>query len=103
MTSCIVQAIPPATSTMFRSVKRSGAAATRSYGLIKRAAAVFCCSITIIVILAILMVVPIAMIVIGSINLKNCALQKMVPIWLIVFGSLSIIKNLSTLIQRIKA
>merc|ERR1712127_216720 len=27
----------------------------------------------------------------------------MIPIWLIVFGALSIIKNLSTLIQRIKA
>ena len=41
------------------------------------------------------------MIAIGIVNFKNCPIQKMIPMWLIVFGGLAIIKNLSTLIQRV--
>ena len=43
------------------------------------------------------------MIAIGIVDMKNCSMQKMIPIWLILFGALAIIKNLSTLIQRVKS
>ncbi len=43
------------------------------------------------------------MIAIGVLNINNCSMQKMIPFWLIMFGALSVIKNLSTLIQRIKS
>ena len=43
------------------------------------------------------------MIIIGSVYISNCTIQKMIPIWMIVFGSLLIIKNISTLIQRVRA
>lgn len=63
----------------------------------------FCFSITIVVILAILMVLPVVMIIIGSYYLKSCPIQNMIPIWLVIFGSLLIIKNISTLVQRINS
>ena len=49
------------------------------------------------------MAIPIVMIIIGALNVKNCTIQTLIPIWLIVAGGLSIIKNSSTLVQRIKA
>jgi hypothetical protein len=55
-----------------------------------------------VVILSILMAIPVAMIVVGALNVKNCNIQTLIPIWLIVAGGLSIVKNLSTLIQRVK-
>ena len=43
------------------------------------------------------------MVIIGALNISHCSIQKMIPLWLILFGALLIIKNLSTLIQRIKS
>lgn len=58
--------------------------------------------ISLIVILVILFAIPVTMIVIGSIHFNDCKLQLLIPIWLIVSGFLTIIKNISTLIERIK-
>lgn len=93
----------PVTSNLFSSVKFAKDATKGSYRLLKRIGTYFCCSITIIVILIVLMAIPITMISLGIMYLKSCPMQKMIPLWLIVFGALAIIKNLSTLIQRIKA
>jgi hypothetical protein len=49
------------------------------------------------------MALPVIMVTIGAYFLKECPIQRMIPIWLIVFGSLMIVKNISTLVQRINA
>lgn len=89
--------------SLFKSIEYAKDQSKGGYRLIKKLTTLFCCSFTITVILLILMAVPITMIVIGSLYVKDCSFQIMIPIWLIVSGALSIIKNLSTLIQRIKA
>jgi len=93
----------PPTNSFFRTIEYTRDTTQESYRILKKLAAIFFCSITITVILLFLMAVPIVMIVVGALFLKMCTFQKMIPIWLIVFGSLSVIKNLSTLFQRIKA
>jgi hypothetical protein len=93
----------PPSKTLFKSIKYVRDTSRGSYRNIKRFGTIFCCSITITVILTILMVIPLAMIALGSVYIRKCTIQKMIPVWLIVFGSLSIIKNLSTLFQRIKS
>lgn len=92
-----------ATNSLFKSIEYAKDTTKGNYRLLKKITAIFFCSLTITVILLFLMAIPIAMIVVGSMYIKNCTFQIMIPIWLIVFGSLSIIKNLSTLIQRIKS
>jgi len=92
-----------ASNSIFKSIEYAKDTSKGSYRLFKRITALFFCSLTITVILLILMAIPVTMIAVGSIYVKNCSFQIMIPIWLIVFGALSIIKNLSTLIQRIKA
>lgn len=62
---------------------------------------IFC--ISLIVILVLLFAIPVTMIIIGSIHFNDCKLQRLIPIWLIVSGFLTIIKNISTLIERIKS
>lgn len=92
-----------ASNQIFKSVEYAKNTSTDSYRILKKITALFFCSITITVILLVLMAIPVSMIVVGSLYIKKCSFQIMIPIWLIVFGALSIIKNLSTLIQRIKA
>ncbi len=93
----------PTSSSIFRSIEYAKDASIGSYALLKKMTALFFCSLTITIILLVLMAIPVTMIIIGSLYLKQCTFQIMIPIWLIVFGALSIVKNLSTLIQRIKA
>jgi len=88
---------------MYRSIEYTKDASIGSYAFLKRLTEAFLCSLTISIISLVLMAVPFTMIFIGSFYIEECSFQKMIPIWLIVFGALSIIKNLSTLIQRIKA
>lgn len=92
-----------ASNSMYKTIEYAKDASLGSYAFLKKITAVFFCSLTITTILLILMAIPAIMIIIGSLYLKECTFQIMIPIWLIVFGALSIIKNLSTLIQRIKA
>jgi hypothetical protein len=93
----------PKITNLFKSVEYAKSTTTGSYESFQKLLALFFCSVTITVILIVLMALPFAMVVIGGIYIKQCTFQIMIPIWLIVFGSLLAIKNLSTLIQRIKA
>lgn len=90
------------TTSLFQSIQHTTRNGTNSAcELFRKFGAIICCSASMVIIMAILMAIPIFMIVTGSLNLKNCPIQNLIPIWLIVIGSLSVIKNLSTLIQRI--
>lgn len=93
----------PKTNQLFKSVEYAKDTTKSGYASFRRILALFFCSVTITGILIILMALPITMVTIGGIYIKRCTFQIMIPIWLIVFGSLLIIKNLSTLIQRIRA
>jgi len=93
----------PTSNNFYKSIKYARETGNNTYKLLSKVATFFCCSLTITIILAILMALPIIMITIGSLYLKGCTIQKMIPIWLIVFGSLLIVKNISTLVQRINS
>lgn len=90
-------------NSIFKSIEYAKDTSIGTYRIFKKITAIFFCSLTITTILIVLLAIPAIMILIGSLYLKACSFQIMIPIWLIVFGALSIIKNLSTLIQRIKA
>jgi hypothetical protein len=52
--------------------------------------------------LAIVNIIPIAMIVIGSIHLQDCPAEQYIPIWLIIMGAVSIFKSLLNCLYRAK-
>jgi hypothetical protein len=87
---------------MFKGVIYAKDTAKGSLRLLKRILTMFFCSSTILIILGILLAVPLYAVLVGIIYIKECPIQRMIPIWLIIFGALLIIKNLSTLIQRIR-
>ena len=94
--------MPPQSSTLFRSVKYVKETTKGSVKRLKKFGTIFFCSSTVFLILFILMAFPIITIAIGIIYIHQCPVQKMIPIWLIIFGAFLMIKNLSTLFQRIK-
>jgi len=51
------------------------------------------------VFILLLLVVPVVMIVYGTMNLANCTVQRLIPIWLIVAGVFSIIQQLLQLLD----
>jgi hypothetical protein len=93
----------PTSEKLYKSVVYIKETTSGSYRMLKRVATLFFCSLTITVILIILMAIPVTMIVTGGYFIDECPVEKMIPIWLIVFGGLAIVKNLSTLFQRIKS
>ncbi|KAI0234079.1 hypothetical protein LSAT2_015710, partial [Lamellibrachia satsuma] len=55
------------------------------------------------IVVALVLAVPISMIVMGSIYLGQCPREHYIPIYLIVAGAFGILKNLSNIVQRVKA
>lgn len=93
----------PTSSTFFKNIIFARDTTRGGYRRFLNMGELCICSFSIVFILIILMAIPVIMIVIGAVHLQNCKIQKMIPIWLIVFGSLAIVKNISTLFQRIKS
>lgn len=52
--------------------------------------------------LAIANIVPIAMVIIGGMNINNCPVEPWIPIWLIVMGCCSIGKSVLNILYRAK-
>lgn len=52
--------------------------------------------------LAIVNIVPIAMIIIGALNLQKCTVEPYIPIWLVVMGSVSLFKSALNCVYRAK-
>uniref|UniRef100_A0A1I7ZKR8 G_PROTEIN_RECEP_F1_2 domain-containing protein n=1 Tax=Steinernema glaseri TaxID=37863 RepID=A0A1I7ZKR8_9BILA len=69
---------------------------------ISRLISIICATVAAAIILAILNVVPLAMIIIGVINYYNCPVEKWIPIWLVAFGVFSIIKSATNFYYRKK-
>jgi len=93
----------PTSRTFFQSVQQARQTASDHCRLLKKVGTYTLCSVSMIVILAVLMAIPTLMIIVGVSTMGKCPIEPLIPIWLIVSGGLSVIKNLSTLVQRIKA
>ncbi|RCN29111.1 hypothetical protein ANCCAN_25134 [Ancylostoma caninum] len=54
------------------------------------------------IVLAILNIVPILMVIIGSLNRHDCAVNSNIPVWLIVTGTVSLIRSAINFFFRFK-
>jgi len=54
------------------------------------------------IVLGVLNIIPLAMIVVGAININNCPIERYIPIWLIVFGASCLFKTATNFFYRAK-
>ncbi len=54
------------------------------------------------IVLGVLNIIPLAMIVVGAININNCPVERYIPIWLIVFGAACLFKTATNFFYRAK-
>uniref|UniRef100_A0A0M3IJU3 MARVEL domain-containing protein n=1 Tax=Ascaris lumbricoides TaxID=6252 RepID=A0A0M3IJU3_ASCLU len=59
-------------------------------------------TVTAAVLLALLNIIPLGMIVLGSVNLHRCHIEPYIPIWLIVTGVFSLLKSATNFFYRVK-
>lgn len=52
------------------------------------------------ILLSLFNIVPISMIIIGSLNINNCRIDKYIPIWLIVFGVTLLLRSILQLLIK---
>lgn len=62
----------------------------------------FLFSVAAAIVLAILNIVPILMVIIGSLNRHDCAVNSNIPVWLIVTGVVSLIRSAINFFFRFK-
>jgi len=91
------KAAPPSYNSVFGKLKAEREKGTTSF--LKNSSGILAQSGEFSVFILLLLVVPILMIVYGSINLNNCSVQRFIPIWLIVAGVFSIIQQLLQLLN----
>merc|ERR1712002_1152962 len=88
---------PPSYNSVFGKLKAEREKGATSF--LKNSSSILAQSGEFSVFVLLLLVVPILFIVYGSINIKNCEIQRFIPIWLIVAGVFSIIQQLLQLLN----
>merc|ERR1712002_431112 len=88
---------PPSYNSVFGKLKAEREKGTTSF--LKNSSSILAQSGEFSVFILLLLVIPVLMIVYGSINIKNCQVESYIPIWLIVAGVFSIIQQLLQLLN----
>ncbi|XP_063722517.1 transmembrane protein 272-like [Symsagittifera roscoffensis] len=97
-------AAPPSYESLFGNIR----AAHEEHGssnkmvFVKKVVGILMNTIGYSVMLGIMYVVPIAMIIIGSLGINDCPMERQIPIFLIVFGVVLVVKNTLSLVQQVK-
>jgi len=85
------QGPPPAYDSLYGKLLAERAKTSDNKEFMANGANILSSSVGFIIFLAVSMVLPVCMIVFGSLNLQNCPVQRLIPIWLIVAGATSAI------------
>jgi len=80
---------PPAYDSLYGKLLAERAKTTDNKKFMANGANILSSSIGFIIFLAVSMILPVCMIVFGSLNLGKCQIQRLIPIWLIVAGATS--------------
>ncbi|XP_074651057.1 transmembrane protein 272-like isoform X2 [Tubulanus polymorphus] len=92
---------PPSYDSLFGRVRDAKKNSNSCLDFVKSFIVIFFGTLGCTIMVALVLAIPIAMIVIGSIYLHDCTIEPYIPIYLIVGGVFGVIKNLSTTAQRI--
>ncbi|KAI8520735.1 hypothetical protein Bbelb_004890 [Branchiostoma belcheri] len=88
---------PPSYASLFGEIQEARRESGGFVDFLKKLLVLLAGTIGCTILLGLLMAVPVAMIVLGAINLHDCPIQRMIPIYLLVFGCFGILKNIISL------
>uniref|UniRef100_A0A8W8LAF3 Uncharacterized protein n=1 Tax=Magallana gigas TaxID=29159 RepID=A0A8W8LAF3_MAGGI len=90
---------PPSYESLFGKIKRAKAESSGRVDFAKRSCSICTESVVFAVILCIILIIPVSMIVMGSVFLYDCRANEMVPVYLVVHGVFLIIAIIFGLLQ----
>ncbi|XP_035687796.1 transmembrane protein 272-like [Branchiostoma floridae] len=93
---------PPSYASLFGEIQDARRESGGFVDFLKKLLVLLAGTIGCTILLGLLMAVPMAMIVLGAINIHDCPIQRMIPIYLLVFGCFGILKNIISLYERYK-
>ncbi|XP_070554345.1 transmembrane protein 272-like isoform X2 [Ptychodera flava] len=93
---------PPSYQSLFGQMQEAKRSSTGATDFFKKFLAVVLGTLGCTIGIGIIMAIPIAMIVMGSLYLHDCPIEPYIPIYLIVGGCFGVLKNLVSLGQRVK-
>jgi len=80
---------PPTYDSIFGKIKAERDKTSDNSEFVRKSFSIMAKSIGFTILLACFLIIPIAMIVIGALNLGNCDVQRFIPIWMVVSGCTS--------------
>ncbi|XP_021358794.1 uncharacterized protein LOC110453903 isoform X2 [Mizuhopecten yessoensis] len=93
---------PPSYDSLFGKMKAAKASSANNAQFAKSFVGILMGTLACTILFGILLAVPIAMTIIGGVYLNDCPVERYIPIYLLVAGAFGIIKNLSSLVQKIR-
>ncbi|CAK8683703.1 transmembrane protein 272-like [Clavelina lepadiformis] len=97
------EAPPPTYESIYGEIKAAQRNSSNRGHFLKSVCLILFNTIGFTILIAVLLAVPIAMIVVGALNLHRCPIERFIPIWLIVGGSVGAFMQLMSIIKRIKS
>jgi len=94
------QGPPPSYDSIYGKLRAERKKTKEHSTFVVNACTIITSSIGFTILLVIMLALPIAMIVIGALNLSNCPIQRFIPIWLVVAGSTSALLQLINLCMK---
>lgn len=95
------EAPPPSYDSIFGELREARRQTDGHPQFLKRVFSILCASVWTTIGIGIMMAIPVAMIVIGGLNLDKCTCERFIPIWLIVAGAAGIINQILEVCKRI--
>ncbi|XP_033753323.1 transmembrane protein 272-like [Pecten maximus] len=93
---------PPSYDSLFGKVKAAKASSSNNAQFAKSFVGILMGTLACTIIMGIFLAIPIAMTAIGGVYLHDCPAERYIPIYLLVAGVFGIIKNLSSLGQKLR-
>ncbi|XP_060084939.1 transmembrane protein 272-like [Ylistrum balloti] len=93
---------PPSYDSLFGKVKAAKASSSNNAQFAKSFVGILMGTLACTIIMGIFLAIPIAMTAIGGVYLHQCPAERFIPIYLLVAGVFGIIKNLSSLGQKLR-
>ncbi|XP_038056533.1 transmembrane protein 272-like [Patiria miniata] len=91
---------PPSYSSVMQELKDAKKTSSGTLDFITKILTILINTIAFTILMAVILIVPIAMVVMGAVHIDDCPVQRLIPIFLIVSGSVYIVKTILDLAVR---
>jgi hypothetical protein len=94
--------LPPSYDSLYGQVRAAKAQSSGISDFLKKFFVIIFSTIYCTVVIGIFLAIPVSMIVMGSVYFNDCPCEPFIPLYLVVGGCFGVLRNLSSMVQRIK-